>query len=407
MKILYFHQYFSTPDGAAGTRSYEMARELLRHGHQVLIVCGSAERGATGLVGEFIGGARRGMIEDGVEVIEFDLGYSNGDGLAKRTWAFAKFALRSTALALDEPCDVVFATSTPLTAGIPGIAARWLRKKPFVFEVRDLWPELPRAMGIIRSPLLLAAMSLLEWVSYHSATRLIGLSPGIVDGIASRGVSHERIAMVPNGCDFTLFHDGVVPWRPEGIRQNDFMALFAGAHGKANGLDAVLDAARVLQEGGHSHVKLVLAGAGGLREHLLRRVAAEDLKCVFMLPPVPKRQLAGLLAAADLGLQILANVPAFYYGTSPNKFFDYLAAGVPVLVNYPGWMADLVTEHQCGFAVPPDSPIALAEALLAAAASETRSQEMRRRARRLAESEFDRRKLAATFVDWVVQAANA
>src|SRR5690606_20654079 len=119
------------------------------------------------------------------------LPYSNNHGFLRRTITFLTFALRSIGLALREQYDVIFATSTPLTAGIPGIVARWLRGKPFVFEVRDLWPELPREMGVIRNPLVLTAMSLLEWLTYHSAHRLIGLAPGIVDGIIRRGIAPD------------------------------------------------------------------------------------------------------------------------------------------------------------------------------------------------------------------------
>lgn len=216
MRVLYFHQHFCTPHGAAGIRSYEMARRLLHHGHEVTMVCGSYAGGHTGLSGDFQRGRREGMV-DGIRVIEFDLAYSNADGFVRRSAMFFRFALRSVGLALTAPYDVLFATTTPLTAGIPGIFARWLRGKPFVFEVRDLWPELPRAMGVIRNRAVLRALDWLEWASYRSAHRLIGLSPGIVEGIARRGVPRGRIASVPNGCDLGIFSNPAEPWRPEGV----------------------------------------------------------------------------------------------------------------------------------------------------------------------------------------------
>jgi glycosyltransferase involved in cell wall biosynthesis len=405
MKVVYFHQYFSTPRGASGTRSYEMARRLAERGHQVLMVCGSAERGTTGLEAPFVDGRRRGSILPGVEVLEFDLGYSNSDGFLKRTLAFLRFALRSVGVALREPADLVFATTTPLTAGIPGIAARWLRRRRFVFEVRDLWPELPRAMGVITNPAVLGAMSLLEWASYRSAHRLVGLSPGIVEGIARRGVDRARISLVPNGCDLALFGDTAEPWRPDGVAPDHLMAVFAGAHGQANGLDAVLDAARELVRRGRDDIRIVLIGEGKLKPALVRRAAGEGLANVVFHPPVNKARLAGLMASTDVGLQILANVPAFYYGTSPNKFFDYLASGLPVLVNYPGWMAELVQGAGCGYAVPPADPAAFADALTHAADHRTGLPAMGARAHELAEREFDRRLLADRFVDWLEAAA--
>lgn len=168
MKVLYYHQHFSTPQGSTGTRSYAMARHLLQAGHEVTMVCGAYAGGQTGLTGPYRDGRRAGRV-DGIQVIELELPYANRDGFLKRALTFLKFAWRSAGIALRQDYDVVFATTTPLTAGIPGICARWLRGKPFVFEVRDLWPELPKAMGVITNPVVLWAMGVLEWLSYRSA----------------------------------------------------------------------------------------------------------------------------------------------------------------------------------------------------------------------------------------------
>ena len=400
MRILYFHQHFSTPRGSVGTRSYEMARRLIERGHSVTMVCGSYRGGETGLQGGFVSGMRRGTV-DGIDVIEFDLAYANADGFLRRSMTFLSFALRSIVIAMTERYDVVFATTTPLTAGIPGMFARWLRRKPFVFEVRDLWPELPRAMGVIRNPVVLWAMSVLEWMSYRSASRLVGLSPGIVEGIVRRGVSRERVTMIPNGCDLEVFGGERKPWRPVGVDEGDLMALFAGTHGPANGLDAVLDVAAVLRRRGRTDIKLVLVGQGKLKPDLQERAAREGLENVVFHPPVAKSRLADLMAATDVGLQILDNIPAFYNGTSPNKFFDYLSAGLPVLVNYPGWLAEVVAVDRCGFVVPPDDPEAFADALLSAADSRGDLTGMGQRARLCAESRFSRQDSADRWVDWV------
>lgn len=400
MKVLYFHQHFVTPRGAGGVRSYAMARRLIDRGHAVTMVCGSFVGGNSGLTGPFTKSVRRGWV-DGIDVIELDLAYSNSDGFAKRAWTFLKFAARSVGVAFTENYDVLFATTTPLTAGIPGIFARWFRGKPFVFEVRDLWPELPRAMGVIKNPLVLWAMGVLEWTSYHSAHRLIGLSPGIVEGIAHRGGANERIALVPNGCDLAIFTDAPDAWRPAQVRATDLLAVFAGTHGLANGLDAVLDAAVELKRRGRDDIKLLLIGEGKLKTSLQARAQREELTNVVFHDSVNKARLAGLMAATDVGLQCLANVPAFYYGTSPNKFFDYIAAGLPVLNNYPGWLAEQIIQNDCGFAVLPDDPIAFANALERAAGDRAALKAMGLRGRQLAEREYDRLLLADRWVDWV------
>lgn len=404
MHVLYFHQHFSTPKGSAGTRSYEMAQALIRARHSVTMVCGSYAQGNTGLSMPFKKGRRRGAV-DGIDVIEFALNYGNHMGFAQRLGVFLKFAVGSIGVTLREPADVVFATTTPLTAGIPGLFARWLKRKPFVFEVRDLWPELPKAMGVITNPVVLWLMSLLEWASYRSADRLVGLSPGIVEGIAARGVDKSRIAMVPNGCDLDLFAAPEDAWRPSGVRDDQLLAIFTGTHGNANGLDSVLNAAAVLKERGRDDIRIALVGQGREKPKLIAEAEERGLDNVLFLDSVPKTKLTGLMAGADLGLQVLRNVPAFYFGTSPNKFFDYISAGLPVLNNYPGWLAGLIGENDCGFAVPPDDPSAFADALIEAAEHRDALRLKGVNARELAQTRFARSELSEDWVQWVTGAA--
>jgi len=401
MRILYFHQHFITPRGAGGIRSYAMARALLAQGHQVTMVCGSMQGGNTGLSHPFANNVRRGVV-DGIDVIEFNLGYANQDGFLKRTQTFMRFAWRSALLVFREPYDLVFATTTPLTVGIPGILARWLRGRPFVFEVRDLWPELPRALGVIKNPVALGLMRMLEWASYRSANRLIGLSPGIVEGIAARGVARERIKLIPNGCDLDIFEPDGTQWQPDGVQDKDLLAIFTGTHGIANGLDSVLDAAIELKKRGSKDIKIILIGQGKLKNDLQKKAHANGLDNVLFLDPVNKLRLVELMRRADIGLQVLANVPAFYHGTSPNKFFDYIAVGLPVLSNYPGWLANMIVKNQCGFTVPPDNPVTFADALEAAADDQQQLSRMGGHARALAEREFSRAFLATKWCEWVV-----
>lgn len=397
MRLLYFHQHFSTPSGAVGQRSYAMARRFIEYGHTVTIVCGSYKGGVTGLTDPFVKGCRRGNV-DGIQVIEFDLSYANHDSFIKRFWTFMKFAFRSVKLVFTLDYDVIFASTTPLTVGIPGILGRWLRRKPFVFEVRDLWPELPKAMGVITNPLILGCLSLLERVSYHSAHELIALSPGMCDGIVRCGIPKEKVHLVSNGCDLHIFENVKPSSRPLGVADTDLMAVYAGTHGMANGLDAVLDTAVVLQRRARTDIKFVLVGDGKLKQALQQRSREEGLDNVLFLELLPKRTLAELMLAADIGLQILANVPAFYDGTSPNKFFDYIAAGLPVLINYPGWLGKKVIESQCGFVVPPNDADAFADTLEKAAADRSSLKQMGKNARQLAEQEFDRNELAEQWV---------
>lgn len=398
MKVIYLHQHFTLPTRAGGTRSYEMARRLIERGHSVTMVCGASDD--LGLVDKYSNNVLRGNI-DGIEILQISLPYSNKDGIAKRALTFVRFALLGIKIALKEDYDLVFATSTPLTAGIPGLFAKWFRGKKFVFEVRDLWPELPRALGM-KNPFLLWGMSFLEWVSYRNADGCIGLSPGICEGIAKRSQKEKPIEMVPNGCDLDIFSPALRgPLLLEGIEAGKTVAVFTGAHGIANGLNAILDAASVLKSIGRDDIVLAFIGDGKVKKELIFRALNEGLDNCRFYDPVPKLQLNKIIASVDIGLMILANVPAFYYGTSPNKFFDYISSGLPVLNNYPGWLADMIHAHNCGLAVPPNNPQAFANALVNLADNPTLRVEMGKNARQLAENHFSREDLSNKFVDFL------
>lgn len=413
MRVLYLHQHFSTPAGRTGTRSFEFAKALVAAGHQVTVVCGSSLVAHTGLEGPFVKGQREGWVE-GVRVVELALPYANRDGLVKRAFTFWRFAWRTLGLVRREPHDLLFATSTPLTAALPALAIRWLRgaqAAPFVFEVRDLWPELPKAMGLVKNPLMLAALAWLEAAAYRAAVAGVALAPGIAEGMAARGLAPDRVALIPNGCDLGLFAPGAegearpaFPGLPEAGPQ-DLIAIFPGAHGRANGLDAALDAAAVLRDAQVKDVWIVLMGEGSEKPRLQARAEAEGLSQVRFFSAIPKTELAKAMARVDVGLQLLADVPAFYRGTSPNKAFDFLAQGLPVLTNYPGWVGELVVGHGAGLAVPPGDPKAFAEALLALRDDPARRRAMGQAARRLAEEGFARPALAHRFVAWLEAAA--
>ena len=374
-----------------------MAHCLLEHGHEVTMVCGSFSGNKTGLKGNYVNGFRRGLV-NGLDIIEFDLAYSNSDTLLSRTWTFFKYVFRSLKIIFFERYDLVFATTTPLTAGIPGIIARWLRNKPFVFEVRDLWPELPKAMGVIKNPLILYLMSILEWLSYHSANHLIALSPGITNGIENRGIKSDLISMIPNGCDLNIFDAEINLLRPDSIQPNDFIAIFAGTHGVANGLNNILDVAAELCLRKRNDIKIILIGDGKLKRSLIARADKDRLENIIFMDPINKKGILSLMSKSDLGLQILSNIPAFYYGTSPNKFFDYISAGMPVLTNYPGWIADIILANDIGFVVPPDNPIKFANVLEKAADNRNNLKIKGLNAKQLAFKDFNRKEQASHWV---------
>ena len=395
MKILYFHQHFSTPEGSTGTRSYEFGKALVRAGHNVTIICGSYWIAESGLSGPFIKGMRKGYVE-GMKIIELELPYSNAFGFINRTWFFLKYTIAGIRLALSDDYDLLFATSTPLTVGIPGIVAKIFRRKRFIFEVRDLWPELPREMGVITNPVILKLMDWLESVTYRSADKCIALAPGIAKGILKK-MPEKQVIIIPNGSDDV----GPKTYSTDS-GNNNIVAVFTGAHGIANGLDAVLDVAGELLKRNENDIEIKFIGDGKLKPELIERAERENLNnCVFV-EPMPKQKLFGYLRDnADVGLMILDNIPVFYNGTSPNKFFDYISLGLPVINNYPGWLADMIKDNCCGVALAPGDSVGFADALVLLREDFVIRKKYGQNARKLSENSFSRKLLAEKFVKFL------
>jgi len=383
-----------------------MAKSLIEHGHQVTMVCGSGFMARTGLIGEPVNGIRRGIVDD-IDVIKINLEYSNYDSLTKRALIFLKYAFKSIFIAWQEKYDVLFATSTPLTAGIPGIVMRIMKPgKRFVFEVRDLWPELPKAMGVVSNPFVLFGMAILEKISYAAMHGGVALSPGIRKGMLKGADANKDIAMIPNGCNLDIFKPGKTDNISSSkllaeLPEDSFRCIFTGAHGIANGLEAVLDAASVLKEKGRTDIYLLFVGDGKLKPGLKQKAFERELNNCIFIDPIPNAQLAELLKQCHVGMMIFDNVPAFYYGTSPNKFFDYISSGLPILNNYHGWLKEIITQNQCGVAVLPENPEAFANALIELADHPEKRKEMGINARKLAISQFARQDLSIVwFLFW-------
>ncbi|RAI57745.1 glycosyltransferase family 4 protein [Roseicella frigidaeris] len=403
MRILYLHQHFSTPEGATGTRSHAMARALAARGHAVTMACGQYAGAVTGLAGGFRRGRREGPV-DGFRVVEWAIPCGNAMPLRRRAGAFLRYAAQAGRLALAEEWDLVIASSTPSSVALPALAAWRLRGIPFLYEIRDPWPELPRAMGI-GSPPLWWALDRLADAACRNATAVIALSDGMAETARAHGA--RVIAVLPNGCDLDLFGPGIAPWRPPGLPPDGMLAVYAGAQGPANGLGLLLDAAALLQAA-RAPLTLVLVGEGAETPRLRARAETLGLRNLRFLAPLPKRRLAALLAGADIGLQCLAPVPEFAELTAPNKLMDYLAAGLPVVANLGGAAARLLAGGRhgpVGIAVAPADPAALAEALGALARDPARRRAMGRAARQLAERRWDRRLLAARFCELAEAAA--
>jgi len=399
MHILYIHQHFATPAGSTGTRSYEFARRWVKAGHKVTLITGHYDVGGLQVAGALY---RKQTIE-GINVVVVGTKYSNKQSYLRRITSFLSFCLLSIYAGMrTKGVDVIYASSTPLTVGIPAMVIKWVKRVPFIFEVRDQWPKIPIELGIITNGFLIKILLWLEKTIYRNCSSLIALSPGQADGIRAvltpdsrnRGLTEEKpITVIPNSCDTDVFMPDI---DGSAIRQrrgwgDKLVLLHTGAMGKVNGLDFVIDAAERLKD--HSDIIFVLIGDGNQKSSLQSKVKKLDLANVEILPSVPKQQLPEILAAADIALVVIANYPIIEHNCA-NKFFDGLSAGKPVLLNYSGWQRKILEGNEAGFGCDLCNLDQFVEKVLYLNSHSQQVEQMGQNARRVAVKNFNRDDLA-------------
>lgn len=391
MRIVYLHQYFNTPAMAGGTRSYEMARRLVEAGHQVDLVTTWREPAA---------GSDWFMTEEaGIRVHWLPVVYSNSMGFVDRLRAFLRFAVASARRAAALDGDVVFATSTPLTIALPGIYASWRRNRPMVFEVRDLWPEVPIAIGVLRNPVLIWAARKLEMLAYRHAAHIVALAPGMGGDIVAKGVHPEKVTIIPNGCDLDVFGGAS---SSTGLRERYAwlgarkFVLYAGAIGRANGVGYLVRLATAVREL-DADVRFVVIGEGAEKELVrdaARRAGLLDTS-FYMLDQMPKRELVSWLHAANFVVALFTGPRVIWKDAVQNKFFDALAAGKPIASNFDGWQSQIARDEGVGLILDPVDVESAAHQLVSAMRDQHWLQGLPQRALNLAKTRFERGQLAA------------
>jgi glycosyltransferase involved in cell wall biosynthesis len=284
--------------------------------------------------------------------------------------------------------EVVVATSTPLTIGIPGYLLSRLRRVPFVLELRDLWPDCVVAWNVVRSKILIRAGYWLEWFLYRKAQRLLAVTDGIREELIRKGIDPGEISVITNASDIELF-------TPNGSRadlealarvpRDAFVCIHSGSLGFANCVDFVLDVAENLRTAPSIH--FIILGAGPQKTRLVAEAARRHLNAVHFLDAVPKIEVPAFLRSVHLGIAAFRPSPLTYIFL-PNKFFDYLACGLPVMVNFEGEARAYLEAANAGLYVVPNDVPACAQAIKDLAASTERSRTMSANARRLAETRF-------------------
>jgi len=406
MRVLYLMQYFVPPNGAWSTRSYEFARELIARGHEVTVITSNGM-----LPNEYKALKQTTWAEiSGVPCVVIPVPYATGMPFLQRVKGYLRFTASAFKAIAQQPADLVFASSSPLPIAIPGIWAKVWHRIPLVFEVRDLWPEMPIALGQLRNPILKFLARLLEKVVYHLSSQIIALSPDMAASIEQRGVSLERIVTIPNLADTRAFN--VPEAEGDRVRQglaidgNSPLVVYAGSFGLVHEVSYLVDVAAYMSTL-LPEAKFVLVGNGVNRERLIEQARKLGIlnRGLRILDPVARTELPPLLAASTLVTSLVIPLkPA--WKNSANKFFDALAAGKPIAINYGGWQADLIEETGAGIVMPPGNPEKGAEVLAEFISDQVSLEQASKAARQLAER-FSRDVAAGRFVSVLEQVANS
>lgn len=392
MHVLLIHQAFAALDEPGGTRHHELARYLAQHGHRVTIIASP--------VSYLTGTARRSRApqverqedEPGITILRAYTYSGLHRSFFHRILSFFSFMISSFLAGMTvKGIDLVWGTSPPIFQGATAWVLARLKGVKFLFEVRDLWPAFAIAVGVLRQPVLIRLSEWLERFLYSHADLLVVNSPGFIEHVRDRGA--RWVELVPNGADTVMFNPALdgYDFRNQHGLVGRYIALYAGAHGMSNDLGVVLEAACQLKQ--QPRIAIVLLGDGKEKPALVKRAAELGLDNLLFIPPLPKAEMPAALAAADACIAILKPVEE-YKTVYPNKVFDYMATGKPVILAIDGVIREVVEAAGAGLPIPPGDPAALAGAIRNLEEDPNAGVEMGRRGREYVTAHFDRVVLA-------------
>jgi glycosyltransferase involved in cell wall biosynthesis len=390
MKILLLNQAFVSPEEPGHTRHFEMAKFLQARGHELVIVASdlnyqTGQRTVT----------RRGVfaeqVIDGVRVLRAYIYPALHRSYVWRTVSFLSFMLSSVWTALQvKDVDLVMGTTPPIFQAVSAWFVAWIRRKPFLLEVRDLWPEFGVSMGVLKNPIIIAVARWLEKFLYARATHILVNSPAYREYIITKGVPENKVTYIAYGTDVDMFNPQIdgSSIRAELGLQNKFVVLYAGALGQANDIDTILRAAERLNN--EDKICFVLFGDGKERTRLQSEAEQMKLSDVVFAGVRPKKEMPCVVASADVCLAILQDIPMFRT-TYPNKVFDYMAAGRATVLVIDGVSRTLIESSNGGVFVPPGNDEQLANTILELSKDSKRVQQMGQNARLYLVKHLDRR----------------
>ena len=367
MRILYFSQYFPPEIGATQTRAYEMASRLVKMGHHVTMITEVPNHPKGIIRPEFRGRLFIRENMDGIDVIRVWVKTSTVKNFRNRILFYMSYminALISSIIVTRGAFDLIYATSPPLFVGGSALIASILKRKPLVFEVRDLWPESAVALNEISNPRYIALATKLEEKCYRHARKIIVVTNGIYQRLVERGIIENKLVLITNGANVDLFQfrqDARSRTRNELGLNNKFVAIYAGIFGIAQGLDTIVKAADRL--GDKPEIFFLLIGEGPTKNTILDLISEFRLNNIQVLPEQAREDIPDYLSGSDVAIIPLKKLDIFK-GALPSKMFDAWACERPLILSVDGEARRILDEVRGGVYVPPEDPIKMAEAIL-------------------------------------------
>lgn len=396
MRILYLHQHFCPPEGAGNNRSYELGQEWQKLGHSVTIISGS---------GNFkdplpFWRLSKRYVYNELTVIRLNVPYSHFMPFGKRIVAFVHYLFYAFLFSFQlSKFDIVYASSTPLTIGVLGVWCKWKLSSYLAFETVDLWPDVPIEMRVIKNARVITWLYILEKWIYQKSDWIVCLSEGMKDKIALKGIEKEKLFVAHNGSNVVLFQpskDKSQLKRSLGFEEDGFVVLYAGTIGQANYVEFLVEVAFHVQESVNHKVSFLIIGDGNRASELRKAVKEYKSQNIIWLNTIEKRNVISYFQASDVGLVLFAPYKILETN-SANKFFDYLACGLPVLINYQGWQKEYLDKHACGFSE--SNAKVMAQRIVHLASSPLTRKVMAESARKLAIDHFDRKMIAKQLIE--------
>lgn len=407
MKILFLCQYFPPEMGAPSARTYEHAKYWVQSGHDVTVVCGMPNHPDGIIPPEYRGKILVRENWDGIRVLRGWLYATPNRGVVKRSIAFLTYMLSSIFVAIffAGRCDVVVATSPQILCGLAGYIVSIFKWRPFVLEVRDLWPAQIIDLGVIKNRFFIYILSQLEAFLYRRAGAIVTIAPAMSREIAQRGFDSDKIFTIPNGIDEEFFKptDGRFRIRKEkNWDDSKIIVLYIGTMGLSQGLETILSVAEKMMD--NPSVRFVFVGAGADRERLISLSQEKGLTNTEFYPAVKKQEMPDWYSAADICLVPLKKRNVFRYNI-PSKMFEIMACERPILLGAEGQARDILEQSGAGIAVEPENVEAYIEALLQLIQSPEALSTFGKKGREYVLAHFTRRENAKNYLhvfNWVV-----